>query len=93
MPLASPLAPIEELFALTFSAMFAVSGFAYALSIAQEPMASQLSMVMLVLVFVLFCGVSPKLSAIDNMGPAAQYVSALSYGRWYVEAFFYLYLA
>ncbi|KAH8076620.1 ATPase [Aureococcus anophagefferens] len=76
VPLASPLAPIEELFALTFSAMFAavfaVSGFAYALSIAQDPMASQLSMVMLVLVFVLFCGISPKLSQIDNMGPAAQ---------------------
>ncbi|KAH8043733.1 ATPase [Aureococcus anophagefferens] len=29
-------------------------------------------MVMLVLVFVLFCGISPKLSQIDNMGPAAQ---------------------
>ncbi|KAH8052820.1 ATPase [Aureococcus anophagefferens] len=60
---------------------FAVSGFAYALSIAQDPMASQLSMVMLVLVFVLFCGISPKLSQIDNMGPAAQRAPARAVSR------------
>ena len=58
-----------------------MSGFAYALSIAQDPMASQLSMVMLVLVFVLFCGISPKLSQIDNMGPAAQRAPARAVSR------------
>ena len=51
-------------------------------------MASQLSMVMLVLVFVLFCGISPKLDQIDAMGPVAQAAAALSYGRWYVESLY-----
>ncbi|EGB05777.1 putative ABC transporter [Aureococcus anophagefferens] len=41
----------------------------------------RLSMVMLVLVFVLFCGISPKLSQIDNMGPAAQRAPARAVSR------------
>ncbi|KAH8048551.1 ATPase [Aureococcus anophagefferens] len=74
-------AHIEVVLKIWFPHRFAVSGFACALSIAQDPMASQLSMVMLVLVFVLFCGISPKLSQIDNMGPAAQRAPARAVSR------------
>jgi len=88
VPLANPVAPVEQLFILTFFAMFAVSGFSYILSIAQDPKSSQLSCVLLILVFTLFSSVSPKLSEIDNMGPIAQCLATISYGRWYIESLY-----
>ena len=87
-PMANPRCPFDVYFIMSFSAAFAISGWAYILSIAQDPKTAQLSMVVIMVVFTMFCGVIPRLSAIDKMGPGAQVVAWLSFARWYVECLY-----
>ena len=70
-PMASPRCPFFVYFAIFFGAAFAVSGWALLLSIAQDPKSAQLSAVVVVVVFAMFCGVAPRLPELARMGATA----------------------
>ncbi len=69
--MASPRCPFATYFAVFFGAAFAVSGWATLLSIAQDPKSAQLSAVVVMVVFAMFCGVAPRLPELADMGSSA----------------------
>ena len=64
------------------------SGWATILSIAQDPKSAQLSVVVIMVIFCMFCGVSPRLDELDNMGTPMRFVAWLSFARWFVECLY-----
>ena len=71
-PLASPRCPFLIYFLICFAAAWAISGWATILSVAQDPKSAQLSVVVIMVIFCMFCGVSPRLDELDNMGAPMQ---------------------
>lgn len=85
VPLVRARAEAAAFYACSLAAAFAMSGYAYILSIAFDPKAAQLYCVVLVLVSVLFAGVSPLL---EDMGTVEYALSWTSPGRWLCEDLF-----
>ena len=87
-PMASPRCPFALYFAIFYGAAVAVSGWATLLSIAQDPKSAQLSAVVVVVVFAMFCGVAPRLPQLAQMGGYAVAMARLSFGRWFIECLY-----
>ena len=62
-----------------------MTGWSYLFSIAFDAKSAQLMIVMIVLVSILFSGLSPRLAAIAAMGPSGAVPAHMSYARWLME--------
>ncbi|KAK3287112.1 hypothetical protein CYMTET_5364 [Cymbomonas tetramitiformis] len=87
-PMSSPRCPFSRHFLITFSGAFFVSGWAYLVSILLDEKGAQLGMVILVLVFSMFAGVTPTLDEIDENTFIGPMLAWMSYARWCIEALY-----
>jgi len=72
----------------TTAAAFAASGWSYFLTAWQDPKSAQLSLVVVIVLSAMFCGIAPRLPELSSMGAIPIGSTWFSYARWYVESLY-----
>ncbi|KAK3286233.1 hypothetical protein CYMTET_6201 [Cymbomonas tetramitiformis] len=87
-PMSSPRCPLSIHLLIILSGAYYVSGWAYLISIQLDEKGAQLGMVVVVLVFSMFSGVTPSLQEIDDNKGIGPMLAWLSYARWCIESLY-----
>ena len=85
---ACPRASFKKVWLATAAAAFAASGWSYFLTAWQDPKSAQLSLVVVIVLSAMFCGIAPRLPELSSMGAIPVGSTWFSYARWYVESLY-----
>ena len=86
-PFAKPIAFFSEYFLVSFFTVWNITGVSYIASAMLEPKSAQLAMVILTLITVLFSGLDPRLSKLENSF-FGMFISSMSQNRWMQESLY-----